>query len=162
MRVRENEKEQKNIAVAKQLADVTVAALTNTKGAVDVDTTEHSGEETDDECAAKCATTHQQEAMLLHVAMHNAVYGTKESLTTTPEGVSTCDLCGSVLTWSAEGPRTATKHFSSKKHNDSRKLMKLPAVQDREHTVGDMHAVLGLKVVRESKIISSLSLTPSC
>ena len=94
-------------------------------------------------------STNRQVAMTVQVAMHNAVYDTNESLTTEPNGNSVCNECSQSLAWcTKEGARTATKHFASKRHNMARQCAQKPAIEERRHTAGDMHRVLGLPVCR--------------
>ena len=91
--------------------------------------------------------------------MYNAVNDTSEKLSTEPNGDSICDECLQELKFSkAEGPRTASKHFASKKHKLARKKALKPLVLERTHTSNDMYRVLGLPTFAEK--IKASSLTP--
>ena len=152
----DNESSSSNVSVTSIVSTLTDMATDTAKGA---DAADEDNEDTEDDGTSN--TTKMQNAIALHVAMYNAVHGTDESLATTAEGESTCDLCSTVMRFAAsEGPRTTSRHFVSKKHVDARAKQKKALVQEREHTVGDMHAVLGLPLVRGIKAVSSVSLTP--
>ena len=149
-----------NVSVASVVSMFSDSANDTAKGS-DATAEESDGTVDVDDSTVEAITSKTQSAIALHVAMYNAVHGTDESLVTTAEGESTCDLCSTVMQWApAEGPRTTSRHFESKKHVDARAKQKKAVVQDRAHTVGDMHAVLGLPLVRGIKAISSVSLTP--
>ena len=112
--------------------------------------------ETDDDLAEEDTSTTEQQALAKHVAMYNAVNDTSEKLSTAPNGDSTCDECSQELKFSkAEGPRTASKHFASKKHKLARKKALKPLVLERTHTSNDMYRVLGLPTFAEKIKASS-------
>ena len=101
---------------------------------------------------AGATVSERQQALTQLIVMHNLVYGTDESLTSTADGNSTCDTCGTNVAWTCkEGARVAGKHLFSKKHADARKCLKKEVITERQHTTSDMHRVLGQAILQDKK-----------